>query len=814
MITGYWLLEYAKVLFAYLFVMFIWPSVVFRGVFKGKSLTFRFSFCVAGQILLFNTVVLLLGLLHILKPWIFCGLFYGVFLFSICRGIKFEEREKRALRHLFTGTYGKKLFFLRLWEKMKGSLLAGWRCFRRTLGGHVLEYGLLAVLLVYAMIYFSHGAFQDYSFGSGDLYVHNAWIYGLTEGQVFSAGVYPEGMHCFVYGLHTLFGIKIYSCLLFLGGIHVTAFLVSAYILMKEIFCWRFTALWVLTAFLTVDVLCVDEIFSMSRLQWTLPQEFGLFTIFACAAFLVRYLKNAGQRQWRGKSTRFCWDENLLLFLMSLAASLAIHFYPTIMAFFLCVCFVPVFWHKIFRPRYFVPLLSAVICGFLIAVIPMGGALASGIPFQGSIGWAMSVINGEEENAQEEASELSPEEAGEALDGQTGGESMEGGIAQGESAQGQSALGQSALGQMAEEQTQTGKEAESLSEKLESLGNALWEKLWTVYQKGYVTLYREQRAQWIAGATALAVLLWAVCRIILLFVRLIRRKRPAEKSFFDGYLAIALASVLYMTMYCASSVGLPQLVEGARLCSTEQLLILAVMGIGPDVLFMLTKPFVPQLILNPASVLLAGAIYVGTMLTGSFHGYLYYELTRYNGAVLATCSIVNALPEETYTIVSPTEELYQVIQYGWHEELIDFVNKSRTKEYTLPTEYVFLYVEKRPIQSSQSHFFTGPRWLAWEKYPAYFPSNVSQCPQILSASLTGEERAQDRVFVSHSSTYSDLESRTLVEEAAMEWCEEFDRLYPGELKLYYEDESIVCYYFRQNVQSLYQLGILYQEDAG
>ena len=68
MITGYWLLEYAKVLFAYLFVMFIWPSVVFRGVFKGKSLTFRFSFCVAGQILPFNTVVLLLGLLHILKP--------------------------------------------------------------------------------------------------------------------------------------------------------------------------------------------------------------------------------------------------------------------------------------------------------------------------------------------------------------------------------------------------------------------------------------------------------------------------------------------------------------------------------------------------------------------------------------------------------------------------------------------------------------------------------------------------------------------------------------------------------------------------
>ena len=56
------------------------------------------------------------------------------------------------------------------------------------------------------------------------MYVHHAWIYGLKEGKIFSEGVYPEAMHCFVYCMNVLFGIPVYSCLLFMGEIHVSAF--------------------------------------------------------------------------------------------------------------------------------------------------------------------------------------------------------------------------------------------------------------------------------------------------------------------------------------------------------------------------------------------------------------------------------------------------------------------------------------------------------------------------------------------------------------------------------------------------------------
>lgn len=71
----------------------------------------------------------------------------------------------------------------------------------------------------------------------------------------------------------------------FLAGIHITTFLLAIYCLFKEFMKSRYTVLLILAAFLTIDLVCVDEVFSMSRLQWTLPQEFGLYTQFLCALF-------------------------------------------------------------------------------------------------------------------------------------------------------------------------------------------------------------------------------------------------------------------------------------------------------------------------------------------------------------------------------------------------------------------------------------------------------------------------------------------------------------------------------------------------
>ena len=41
------------------------------------------------------------------------------------------------------------------------------------------------------------------------------------------------------------------------------------------------------------------------------------------------------------------------------------------------------------------------------------------------------------------------------------------------------------------------------------------------------------------------------------------------------------------------------------------------------------------------------------------------------------------------------------------------------------------------------------------------------------------------------------------------WAQAFQRLYPNELKVYYENERFVCYYIEQNTYRLYNFAIYY-----
>ena len=62
----------------------------------------------------------------------------------------------------------------------------------------------------------------------------------------------------------------------------MTALLAAVYCLFRETLRSKYTVYLILAAFLTIDVVCVDEIYGISRLQYTIPQEFGLYTLFLC----------------------------------------------------------------------------------------------------------------------------------------------------------------------------------------------------------------------------------------------------------------------------------------------------------------------------------------------------------------------------------------------------------------------------------------------------------------------------------------------------------------------------------------------------
>ena len=236
----YWIAEYGKVFFGWLFLMFLWPSVVFGGHLKEKTRAYRFSFCVTVQIVIINSVVLVLGLLHILHQAVVVILFYGIFFYALWKrqrefrcAEKSSDVQKKSRRNIFCKAFlpgicdhiSVRHVFRNFGLRVKEQL---WEC-RKKIHPWIQQYGLPGGVLLFGMVYFSYGAFQVHSYGWGDLYVHHEWIYGLINGEIFSGGVYPEAMHCFIYVMSVLFGIRVYSILLFLQGIHVAVFLLSAY---------------------------------------------------------------------------------------------------------------------------------------------------------------------------------------------------------------------------------------------------------------------------------------------------------------------------------------------------------------------------------------------------------------------------------------------------------------------------------------------------------------------------------------------------------------------------------------------------------
>ena len=783
---SYWILEFIRVGIGYIFLMYLWPSVVFRKHLSGKSLTYRFAFCSTVSVLLINTLVLSLGLFHILDGRIVFFLFYGIFIASILKEKRLRLRVSGQLRKLFAGKLGWKSFLTALADDSKYLLVTFFRRLNQKIKGRRLEYGILSVLILFAIAYFSYGAFQNHSYGWGDMYVHHAWIYGLKEGNIFSAGVYPEAMHCFIYSMDVLFGISIYSCLLFLGEIHVAALLVAVYCLFREILKSRYTVYLILAAFLTIDVVCIDEIYGMARLQYTIPQEFGLYTLFLCTLYLIRFLK----RENKG------FDGNLFLFMTSLAASLAIHFYVTIMAFFLCASFAVFGLNQIFRKKNFGVLVTAVILGVVISTLPMVLAFASGIPLQGYLNWGMNIINGTDtKEGRSQAVQTSTGESTEAMTGIT----AEKGSENASSLPSQSQL-DSQQGTVIEMESSTNVPKTPLVKRV---ADAVIRSLKLVYQYGYVQLYGRSRAGWLLRFTIIAAILTLV-NVVISIVRL-------KKISFSMYAGITTASFLFMLLYAAPFLGLPEIIAGARLCLPEQILLLAMMAIPADELFFLLEKtkaghFAPQISL--AGVL---AIYAGTNYFGVFHGYLYYELTRYNAAVELTSEIMDAYPQYSYTIISTTEELYQSVEDARHEEILDFYNKSRLVDYYIPTEYLFFYIEKNPIYYAQYHFFSGPRWLGQDKYTKYYEYStaVLSIGDGIEHSEISEEAVGESLLTTSkaSDAYSLIINRTILESEMYHWCQEFKTRLPNEIKVYYEDENFICYVVKQNPAHLYNLNL-------
>lgn len=734
----YWYLEYVKVLLGYIIFLYVWPSVVYRKYLKGKGIFFRCMFCPTVQIVLANTVILGLGIVHLLNKWIVVGLFYGIFIISLVRG---ENRKNQLMKLLLAGKCGVKIFIVRIFEKPIEIVKGIWNRFKKNL----VEYILLAIILVFGMIFFSYGAFQDYSYACNDQYTHHSWIYALKQGEVFAKGIYPEAMHCFIYSLHTVFGLRIYSCILFLGGIHIFTFLIAAYYFMRKLFQWKYTSLFVLIAYLTFNSSIQDSgaIWGMARLQWAIPQEFGLFLVFQCPASLICFFQEGNN-----DLTVKYWFKNkhLLLLMLGVGAAVSTHFYVLIMAFIICLAVVIIHLKAFFNKRNIKILLQAIFYGIEIGATPMLIAYIMGKDLEGSLRWGIRTIRGESTNSVK---------------------------------------------------AQMGEAATIID------GNVL-----KIVCEKYVSLFGEKIA---LGIIAICLLLIGLLFFYTIFSH--KEKKSKYKSIlsrrgFAGYFYAIFALFFFILLYIAPYIGLPEIVSVARMFSTMQMLLWETLMIPIDLFLFMTASELDKKVIRLETILSCVIVYCSAFLI-DFHEFLYCSLGRYNATVSVTNEIISLFPQNSYTIVSTGVELYQMMEDGRHEEILDFTQKIDEKEYYIPTEYIFLYVEKHPILYEQTHYYVGNKWLAQRNQSVNVGSeNMSECPEILCSEISlGVIEDNIPLLPEPYDNYENLDIRTMLFSKVYSWYQDFNRYYPVETNVYYEDEDFICYVIHQNPYSLLNLSL-------
>ena len=554
--------------------------------------------------------------------------------------------------------------------------------------------------------------------------------------------------------------------------------------------------------------------------------EFGYSILLFCGTYLIRYLrfsvvnkKTKEEKQAEKTSIKIPFlkktlkirfplclkDENLLIFTLALAGTVNIHFYDTIMAFYLCLGIAFALIHKVLT-RKLVPLIVSVILGMVISVGPLVICFISGIELNYSLNWAMSYF------MPSDPDEVTVSEEGASEDASTAGEEKETTEADTESKKEETAQtaysGEYIYGNPVATSSVAASPTfisllQSVTEPIKNFGTMLLETGY--WGSGHL----EARGNFYFSFMLLTLLIGCAAPLVRLVYAKIK-KESVGQNMHMGYLIMALSGVTVHLFACSQKMGLPFLMEPYRIDTLSIMVAVPAVIVPVDFLVSLFKKWLPNFVQNIIVTGLLIAVYAIVRITGNFHGYLLYQLTRYNDTAMITKQIVSSLDDETYTIVSSTDELYQIMGKGYHEELVHFINESEHVSYTIPTPYIFIFVEKNALYRNQDHFFLGPDWLAVNsRYTVCYPGKESEGDNLRKMTIS-EDMANlyFGTFWENINVYGSLWQRTILNSKIYVWCQKFNAMYPNELHVYYEDEDFICYYLIQNQRNLYELATM------
>ena len=755
-------LRFVSIFAAYTGLTVLLPAIMFRRILAGRRLSEQFLMCYTfGNFYIIN-IVFAVQLLHISGFW-------TLVLFTAVPGILIWGRVNRvSLRELcmktgivckkiLQGSMGIKGFLYRVKNRSMAVLKKAVWLFYCEVVCNTLQWILAGAVIAALFWIYGRQLILTYGYRASDIPVHLNWINQMSRGNLFASGVYPFGFHCMVYYLHAVFGFDTYVilCVFYL----VQVFFIHIVLLaMLKLLC---RSLYLPYAGIMVYILgSFWARQTYSRFGSSLPQEFGMIFVIPSVYFLIRFFQTEKKNLKNGETKLI-----LGCFALAFSLTLAIHFYGTMIAGLCCIGIAVGFCTRFLNKEYFRRIMLTGIISVFLAVLPMGIAFAGGTPLQGSLGWGLSVINGDSSDTEDTSeNEAAQKQAMEEMAARL--------IENAQNSNSESV-------QTGEIPIITEAPKHSLADKAREIPKKM-KNLREMMIRRIQEFIINSQEQWCAYAVLAGI---AVLILLGLMFIILRRITYGEMLMSAGFCMGILTLLL-----CAGNLGLPVLMDPAR-CSIYYvyLLIVSITVLGDGLLYLIFMPRILTIPRNAVSFILtvsmaAGMIHQGLVKTPDF-------ISDYvsNGAFTCLTNIIKENKDETWTIVSANDETQMGLDHGWHYETITFLRKqehiNKDTKLIIPTEKVYFFIEKIPLNYSVVYSGSGQ-------------------------SISKKGASQSLPNSGGIGMYQG-EGRWILMSRMYYWAQAFMEMYPNEMKVYYESEDFVCYVISQNMYHQYNFAIDY-----
>ncbi len=765
------------------------PALLLHRRVKDEIFPVRFFFyIVLGHFYLIN-LVLFLQLFHISGRF---TLILGSALPVVISLIRTKRVSPKKIGHIIGNstshvireTLGIKLLLLEMGQWIGGKVKLLFGRMRRQMIMHFVDWALFVAFTAVVLVMYGTNMINTYGYCASDIPVHNYWINAMGDNEVFVNGIYPFGFHCVIYYIHTVSGIETY---VLLRLFYVVQVLYIHYVLLaflkaccKTSYCaWGGVFVYVLAVFFS------DNTFM--RYYSSLPQEFGMIFILPGIYFMFAFLKErkleadrcvqekntAGLKTFKCRSTRY-----LMGFVAGFGLTLIVHFYDTMAAGLLCIGIAGGYLFRIFKKEYFFRILATGILSIFLAALPMGIAFLQGTPLQGSLGWGLSVIDG---------SNLEDEEDGELDDTVSENEeittqgSADQSISDGLDAAGKTMSGYS-VGETESTESLEVKTAvpmtltEKIRFRVKDIAKNGLNYLWTEVHN--IVLHRAgvPWRMFIFGCEGFCLIGG------LLFVL------TGKQDYGAGLMSVGFGLLFLMVLLGAWHFGLPHIMDPSRCSIYVAYMIPVAIGLGTDGVVTLVFGFLKRDVWMHAVSLLTSAALVAVLVYGNeIRTPAVLTALESNAAITCLANIKRENENYKYTICSANDELRMMEDYARHDETITFLRRMEgdavNGNLTIPTDRVYFFIEKIPLDYTVSYEGSGQR--------------------------ISSEGAEKPLPTAGDISVYEGENRWIVMSRMYYWAQAFMELYGKEMQVYYETDDFVCYVVEQNTYSLYDFSIDY-----